>query len=118
VAVDSHVTIARPDQSLVSIDNFGIAMLLREPEFAAMGVGSTGQTELSRARVSDAQLLIPDTRVQQRFTEVVTPIRTLSIKLMAENSVLRSTRDLLLPRLISGEIGVSELDIDVEDTAA
>ena len=31
---------------------------------------------------------------------------------------LRAARDLLLPRLISGEIDVSNLDIDVGDAAA
>ena len=32
----------------------------------------------------------------------------------AESTNLRSTRDLLLPKLVSGEIDVSELDIETE----
>ena len=32
--------------------------------------------------------------------------------------MLRETRDLLLPRLISGEIDVTDLDIDVPEAAA
>jgi type I restriction enzyme, S subunit len=39
------------------------------------------------------------------------PIRTLITKLTAQNRVLHNTRDLLLPRLISGEIDVSRLDL-------
>jgi type I restriction enzyme S subunit len=31
---------------------------------------------------------------------------------------LRNTRDMLLPRLISGELDVSDLDINVGDAAA
>ena len=31
-----------------------------------------------------------------------------------KNANLRQTRDLLLPKLMSGEIGVSELDIDID----
>jgi type I restriction enzyme S subunit len=34
-----------------------------------------------------------------------------------KNANLRRTRDLLLPRLISGEVDVSGLDIDVPATA-
>ena len=34
------------------------------------------------------------------------------------NQALRRTRDLLLPRLISGEVDVSELDIVVPEEAA
>ena len=33
--------------------------------------------------------------------------------LLKKNNNLRQARDLLLPKLISGEIDVSELDIDV-----
>jgi type I restriction enzyme S subunit len=33
------------------------------------------------------------------------------------NTALRRTRDLLLPRLISGEVDVSELDIAVPEEA-
>ena len=38
--------------------------------------------------------------------------------LTAKNTTLRFTRDLLLPRLISGEVDVSELDITVPEEAA
>jgi type I restriction enzyme, S subunit len=34
-----------------------------------------------------------------------------------KNSILRRTRDLLLPRLIFGEVDVSELDIAVPEEA-
>ena len=36
--------------------------------------------------------------------------------LRQKNQNLRQTRDLLLPKLISGEIDVSELDIDVSES--
>ncbi len=37
--------------------------------------------------------------------------------LQRKNTTLRRTRDLLLPRLISGEVDVSELDISVPEEA-
>jgi type I restriction enzyme S subunit len=48
------------------------------------------------------------------FGEVVSPMLRLREKLRVQNENLRSTRDLLLPRLVSGEIDVSSLDIDTE----
>jgi type I restriction enzyme, S subunit len=48
ITVDSHVTIVRPDPSIVTVDYFGMAMLQREAEFAAMGTGSTGQSLVGR----------------------------------------------------------------------
>ena len=35
------------------------------------------------------------------------------LSLQERNRVLRRTRDLLLPRLISGEVDVSDVDVDV-----
>src|SRR5437762_9236421 len=45
--VDSHVTIVRPETN-ISIDYFGLYSLNNQHHFARSGVGSTGQTELSR----------------------------------------------------------------------
>ena len=42
----------------------------------------------------------------------------LSYSLLSANIDLRATRDLLLPRLISGEIDVTDLDIAVPEAAA
>jgi type I restriction enzyme S subunit len=39
-------------------------------------------------------------------------------ELTMRNSVLRQTRDLLLPKLISGDVDVSELDIQIPQRAA
>jgi type I restriction enzyme S subunit len=38
--------------------------------------------------------------------------------LAAKNAALRQTRDLLLSKLISGEVDVSELDIRIPENAA
>jgi type I restriction enzyme S subunit len=38
--------------------------------------------------------------------------------LLDRSAILRRTRDYLLPKLISGEVDVSDLDINVGDVAA
>jgi type I restriction enzyme S subunit len=44
----------------------------------------------------------------------VEPLHSQVLNLVCRNKNLRQTRDLLLPKLISGEVDVSSLDIQVE----
>lgn len=106
--VDTHVSIVRP-LSDVDHDFFGLVMLSKQPHFEAQGVGSTGQTELSRGRISDTAILLPPKPMQDQLGKLVHPMRQLSVRLQAKNGNLRTTRDLLLPKLISGELDVSAM---------
>jgi len=112
VTADSHVSIVRPAASKVDIDYFGCTLLGQEDAFEHMGTGATGQTELARQRISDTSILLPPMKTQREFSDMVKPLRLLAINLSCRNSSLRQTRDLLLPRLISGQVNVSELDIN------
>lgn len=103
--VDSHVTIVRPN-NLIDIDYFGAALLSMEKQIERMGKGATGQTELSRDSIGNIILLLPNMKIQRKFSEVVSPINKLIINLMKKNEILSQTRDLLLPKLILGEIEV------------
>jgi type I restriction enzyme, S subunit len=116
--VDSHVTIVRPDTDRVSADYLGMNLLQREAELASMATGSTGQTELSRGRIADMRLMVPDIATQRRFSDLVAPVRSLAVSLDAQSRVLQKSRDLVLPRLISGDIDVSNLDIENTEPAA
>ena len=58
VTVDSHVSIVRPDPEKIDPRFFGYAMVLNQPQIEAMGVGATGQTELSRTRLGQ-EIFIP-----------------------------------------------------------
>ena len=53
-----------------------------------------------------------------KFSEEVTPVIQMIRNLTQKNTNLRRTRDLLLPKLISGEVDVSELDITIPEEAA
>ena len=59
-------------------------------------------------------LLAPTKLVISKFEEIANPIFSELTNLTMKNTNLRQTRDLLLPKLISGEIDVSELDIDID----
>jgi type I restriction enzyme, S subunit len=49
------------------------------------------------------------------FTEEVSPIISMIRNLVLKNDILHRTRDLLLPKLISGEVDVSELDVTIPE---
>jgi type I restriction enzyme S subunit len=58
-----------------------------------------------------ARLVVPPRAVLDHFDRVGQPILRLCDRMLRKNTVLRRTRDLLLPKLISGEVDVSDLDI-------
>ena len=57
---------------------------------------------------------LPPAAICEQFGEFIKPMVQLTYRLDKRNQNLRQTRDLLLPKLISGEIDVSELDIDTD----
>ena len=65
------------------------------------------------------EIILPLSNTCHQFGGFVEPIQRLVYRLEKNNQALRQTRDLLLPKLISGEIDVSALDITIpEETAA
>jgi len=59
----------------------------------------------------NASLLLPISDVLVEFDRLVLPMLTTAHCLARQNEVLKATRDLLLPRLISGKLRVDQLDI-------
>ena len=56
----------------------------------------------------------PTTRIEEAFSETVGPMGLTRHVLALQNRKLQEARDLLLPRLVSGELDVSELDFGWE----
>ena len=52
----------------------------------------------------------PPEKLVEQFHELVSPIFKLILTLQQKNANLRKTRDLLLPKLVSGEIAVDDLE--------
>jgi type I restriction enzyme S subunit len=70
-----------------------------------------GVPSLNRNHLTSIKLNVPDEPLHKRFDEVVGPIHDQKEQLVKMNASLRQTRDLLLPRLISGKLRVETLDI-------
>jgi type I restriction enzyme S subunit len=63
-------------------------------------------------------VLVPTLTLAASFGLLVRPFHILTYNLSRKNSNLRTQRDLLLPKLISGEIDVSEVGESAEEVAA
>ena len=83
----------------------------RFQEEDTMGSGTIFNA-ITKADLLGVQLLKPTQSIVTKFEEATEPISLELANLTIKNANLRQTRDLLLPKLISGEIDVSELDID------
>ena len=59
-------------------------------------------------------IIAPDLELGTKYEEIVKPMEESIGRLVMKNANLRQTRDLLLPKLISGEIDISELHIDTD----
>lgn len=105
---DSHVTICRADTSKVSKLILSLFLEGQEALIETMGHGSTGQTELSPASLSAMALTVAPEPVQLAFDNIVMPLRNLVISSSEQSLTLAEARDLLLPKLMSGEIRLGE----------
>lgn len=110
MTVDSHVTIVRP-KDLILQKYIGFWGLSHESEIEAQHTGSTGQTELPRDRVKAMELPLPDEDTLSKFNELVIPMTSTVISNQEENARLSQLRDALLPKLMSGELDVSDIDL-------
>ena len=110
LTVDSHVTIARPAKENL-IFYIGLWGILHEKEIESLHTGSTGQTELPRDRVKAMELRLPDNDTLDRFNALITPMATAIVANQEENNRLAALRDAILPKLMSGEIDVSAVQL-------
>lgn len=70
-----------------------------------------GVPTLNRNHLNGIPIIVPSKELQDRFDEVVSKFHTQAELLRNMNQKLVETRDLLLPRLISGKLSVEHLDI-------
>ena len=75
------------------------------------------QQNLSPVQTGKMAIPIPTESVRDTYAEVASPMVDAILNLNRKNATLRTTRDLLLPKLISGKLDVEDLDIDVGMTA-
>lgn len=82
----------------------------------SMASGATFK-EISKSVFRTIPLLKPPLPLVTQFQQAVEPLGLQILNLQRRNAKSRETRDLLLPRLISGHVDVSNLDIGVGGAA-
>ena len=73
---------------------------------------------LSPDRIAEYRFALPPSDVAAQFAGLISPMLHQSDVLLEKNANLRATRDLLLPKLISGELDVSTLSEPVREMEA
>ncbi|MFH1716573.1 MAG: restriction endonuclease subunit S, partial [Planctomycetota bacterium] len=76
---------------------------------------NAAQPGINQPGVNGLSLIVPPQGIAGQFDQLVESSLALIVSLAKRNATLRRTRDLLLPRLTSGEVNVSELDIAVPE---
>ena len=91
--------------------NYLLAQLKEEFAVEDSIGGGTIFNAVTKKDMESIMLLRPTNSVVEDFEAVVAPMADLVANLSQQNIALREVRDLLLPRLVSGELDVSELDL-------
>lgn len=79
----------------------------------AMG-GSSVQKSMNAKVIVDVNLVIPPTRVLNKFLEYILPLRKRLVANVEQSTILAAIRDTFLPKLLSGEIRVKDAEKFVE----
>jgi type I restriction enzyme S subunit len=80
--------------------------------FITANLGGAAQPQANAQVLTSLPVAIPPTPLQQRFSSIVEPMLDEREVLQSKNMNLRSTRDLLLPKLVSGEISVEKTEVE------
>ncbi|MBC7160797.1 MAG: restriction endonuclease subunit S [Immundisolibacter sp.] len=99
-----------PDPTKVTFWMLYYTLLALRVEFNNKAQGAA-QQNISKEKVAEMPFLLPAMETQRRFDEVVGPMQGMLRNLQERNRNLRTTRDILLPKLISGELSVENIEI-------
>lgn len=95
------------------ISSFYIYLLMQTMSETINKLGQGGSTivNLNKTQFGKINVLIPSVLVMKDFDSIVSPLFAMILSNQKENKRLAELRDTLLPRLISGEIDVKDVQI-------
>ena len=77
----------------------------------ALASSKATQPGLNQNEVMGIEINLPDEDILTSFEDTVSPLMHLVVSNANENKRLSEIRDTLLPKLMSGEIDVSDIDL-------
>ena len=119
----SHAQVMHPDANTIASTGFAVLSAMKVPftflyfatttddfvTFLANNATGAAYPAVSGATFEKAELLIPSQPLLKRFGEATIPMAEQIHTLQRQTQNLRRTRDLLLPRLLSGQIDVEAI---------
>ncbi|UZD23473.1 restriction endonuclease subunit S [Algoriphagus halophytocola] len=114
VIAASFCKLVRVDKNIISpyYINSMLNRMYSTGETKVFQVQSTGISNYQFEDFLDStKVPVPEQSIQSQFEEIIAPMIDELHALGSKNQVLQETRDLLLPRLISGKLDVSKLAI-------
>lgn len=114
----SSIAILRPNGRFLPNQ---LALYLRLPHIKERMKGYVSGVAIPRIILKDFRqflVLVPPASLQRQWAERCDAMLSLCRMLVRKNANLRATRDLLLPKLISGDLDVSTMHEEPEETIA
>lgn len=112
--VNQHVAIIRIDPERA--DPFFVVNTINSErhkrQILALAQGGATREALTKGTISNYEIVLPSRDIITRYGTIVADLFDQREVLSKKNNNLRTTRDLLLPKLISGQLDVEELDIE------
>ena len=101
--LDSHVTLIRANEKIGQQYLFW-SLKMQQDYLMSAGKGSTNQLELSRETIGNCKILIPEQKIAEQAEKNLVTIHNKMKECSMQIARLREARDLLLPKLMSGEV--------------
>src|SRR5690606_19366898 len=108
--LNQHLFLVKPNER-TTVDYLYHALDRAIPQFWDRAQGTT-MRHIKRSALSEVTTVVPPRELVSQFSEVVGPIDSEASGLGQESRSLAGLRDLLLPKLVTGQIDVSRLDLD------
>jgi type I restriction enzyme S subunit len=112
VVLLSSVAMLRPREQALSTY---LSLYLRDPSVKSRLSGRVSGAAIPRIVLTDFRrfkIMLPDLVIVRMFHDVVDPIVKLCCRLTECNQNLRRTRDFMLPKLVSGEVNVEQIEAE------
>lgn len=103
--LDSHVTLIRANEKIGQQSLFW-SLKMKQDYLMNAGKGSTNQLELSRETIGSCEILMPERKIAEQVEKNFVAIHNKMKECSMQIARLREVRDLLLPKLMSGEMEV------------
>lgn len=116
--LNQHIFAVRPNGNLSKAALFAMLKTYM-PDFAeiARNKQTTGLGHVTKADMQRMTVLLGSAEIRSAFEEIVAPLYDQLVANLIQIKTLAHTRDFLLPKLMSGEIGLRDAEKEVEAVA-